>query len=262
MNRSVPHQNTFDIAKKLKAWQTFILIVSTTFTIISILLNSFDKSKATFDIDKTINWINASSSFFAIAFIVFDILINSKFYTGGKEKRLDLIDHAFGTNYSGEKSTGYFNADGVETGVYKLAVHGFENSLFTSEVARNMTFNKWAAALIIATIFIFSACIGNKDLVNNILQIAATGVLIQQAVRLQQFSDRMKNIHGEFKALFNDLKNMTDKTSKEGEMLRNVLSYETTISGGSILTDTKVFNKLNATLSSKWDVMKRDYNIH
>lgn len=261
MTRHVPHQNSFDRANRFEKWQTIILVGATLFTILSIALNAIDKTNSTLPIEKLITYANAISSLLAVLYIVTDIRINDLFYAGGKEKRTDLIDHAFGVNFSGGKSTGYFNADGVPIGVYKLAVLGFENSLFTSQIAKRMTAFKWPVAVIITGIFIFSACIGNKDLVNNILQIAATGVLIQQAIRLQQFSNRMNNIHSDFKKLFNDLKGVSDKTPKEGEIIQNVLNYEATLSWGSILLDSSVFDKLNPELSNKWEEMKRDYQV-
>lgn len=261
MSRHVPHQNSFDKAKRLEFWQNIILIVATAFTVASIVLNNIKQEKVQFDLNQVIDAVNAISSVFAVAYIAFDLGINHWFYKSGREKRLDLVDHAFETNFSGEKSTGYFNAQGVNKGVYKLSVLTFENSLFTSEIAKRMTYTKWGVTILIALVFIFSAALGNKWLVNDILQIAATGVLIQQAIRLQQFSDRMANIHSDFKALFNDLKDMADKSPKEGEMLRNILNYESTHSWGSILLDSKLFNKLNPELSVKWDRIKQNYNI-
>ena len=50
-------------------------------------------------------------------------------------------------------------------------------------------------------------------------------------------------------------------TSKEGEMVKNILNYETTHSWGSILADSKIFNQLNPSLSATWEDMKRSYNI-
>lgn len=259
MNRIVPHQSSFDIAKKRESIQTIVLIVATALTILSIALNGLENEDIKFNISRTIKWVNAASSLFSVTYIVLDILVNDKFFNSGKEKRLDLVDHAFDTNFSGEKSTAYFNASGINKGIYKLSVLSFENSLFTSEVVKRMTFNKWGVAIIISIVFIFSAAMGNKMLVNNILQIAATGILIQQTIRLQQFSNRMNTIHADFKAMFNDLKNTPDKSSKEGEMLRNILNYETTHSWGGILLDSKIFLKLNPTLSIKWERMKQDY---
>mgnify|MGYP000875781599 FL=1 len=131
MTRIVPHQNIFDTAKKMETWQTIVLAASSIATIASIALNAIKPSAEFPSRELLITIINASATFFAIAFIVLDILINERFYTGGKDKRVDLIDHAFDTNFSGEKSTGYFNPGGVNPGIYKLAVLGFENSFFT-----------------------------------------------------------------------------------------------------------------------------------
>lgn len=261
MSRHVPHQNSFDKAKCLEFWQNIILIFATGFTAASIVLNNLKQEDVSFNLNQIIDIVNAVSSIFAIAYIAFDIGINHWFYKSGNEKRLDLVDHAFETNFSGEKSTGYFNAQGVNKGVYKLSVLTFENSLFTSEIAKRMTYSRWIVTALISVVFILSAALGNKLLVNNILQIAATGVLIQQTIRLQQFSNRMGNIHSDFKSLFNDLKDMADKSPKEGEMLRNILNYESTHSWGSILLDSKLFDKLNPELSVKWDRIKQNYNI-
>ena len=159
MNKYVPHQNSFDVAKKFETWQSRVLLLSTSFTVISIILNNFHYKIKFVEVPEIINWLNIFSSIFAVAYIVLDILINDKFCSAGKEKRLDLIDHAFNTNYTGEKSVGYFNADGISSGVYKLAVLAFENSLFTSEVAKKMLVKKWGITIGITLIFILSACL-------------------------------------------------------------------------------------------------------
>lgn len=262
MTRNVPHQNAFEAAKSIEKWQTFTLVTSTIFTVGSIVLNAIQKNNNNENFDSIINWVNALSSLFSVAYIILDLLINDRFYMAGKEKRTDLIDHAYDTNFSGDKSTGYFNAQGITKGTYKLAVLGFENSLFTSIIAKKMTYSKWAFAFVVSIIFIISACIGNKELVNNLLQIAATGILMQQAVKLQQFSNRMRDIHADFKTLFNNLSSASNRQSSEGEMVRNIVNYEATHAWGSILMDSELFNKLNPQLSQKWEKMKQDYNIH
>lgn len=261
MTRIVPHQNIFDTAKKMEKWQNRVLVASSISTIASLILNSIKKSHDFTNSELAITLVDALATLFAIAFIVLDILINERFYSGGKDKRIDLVDHAFGTNFSGEKSSGYFNPGGVNPGIYKLAVLGFENSLFTTSIAKKMSVKKWIIASVVSVIFIISACIGNKDLVNNLFQIAATGVLVQQAIRLQQFSNRMSIIHSEFKSLFNSLKGVQDKISAQGEIVKNVLNYEATHAWGSILIDSKTFDNLNPELSTKWEKMKQDYII-
>ena len=262
MNRHVPHQNSFKVAKKYDKWQTCVLWTSTALTVLSITLNNINQPLLfTFQRVSLINWVNSFASCFAVFYIVLDILINDKFYLSGVEKRLDLIDHAYDKNFSGDKSVGYFNAQGVPIGLYKLAVQSFENSLFTSTIAKKMAARKWWMAGFIFTVFLISACLGNKDLVNNILQIAATGVLIQQTIRLQQFANRMGNIHADFKMLFTIMKDEANKSKYDGEMIKNILDYECTHSWGSILLNDKIFNKQNTELSEKWEGMKKGYNI-
>lgn len=261
MTRNVPHQKLFDQARLFDKIQTIVLAVATVITAVSIILNGIQKNKADIYLDQYIDWANGVSSLLSIGYIVLDILTNIKFFKAGKEKRVDLIDHAFETNFSGEKSTGYFNPGGINKGLYKLAVLSFENSLFTASISKKMTGAKWGYAVVVCGIFIISACMGNKELVNNLIQIAAAGVLVQQAIKLQQFSDRMYNIHDDFKTLFSNLKDVTDKTKGEGEMVRYVLNYEATHSWGSILLDEDIFKKDNNALSQRWETMKQEYKI-
>ncbi|MBI3519042.1 MAG: hypothetical protein HY062_06755 [Bacteroidetes bacterium] len=261
MTRFVPHQSSFDFAKKLDKFQAIALIISTVFAILHVVLSNIS-SKEIPNIKCYDDIANGFSTFFSIVFITLDIIVNYKFYKAEIERRKDLIDHAFDKNYTGGKSTGYFNAQGVPIGVYKLAVQSFENSLYTSEVAKRMTLRKWIVAIIITAIFVLSACIGDKFFVNTVLQLGATGVFILQAIKLQLFSSKMNDIHSDFKKLFTDLKDGSDKTLKEGEMILYVLNYETTLSWASILTDSKIFDELNIQiLPTKWGEMKRDYRI-
>ena len=261
MTRYVPHQNSFDFAQKMDKVQTISLIISTLFVAIHLVLSNIP-SKDEFDIKCYDDLANGLSTFFSIIFISLDVIVNYKFYKAEIEKRKDLIDHAFGKNYTGGKSTGYFNAQGVPIGIYKLAVQSFENSLYTNEVTKGMTFRKWSIAFIISAIFVLSACIGDKFIVNSVLQLGATGVLILQAIKLQLFSNRIDDIHCDFKKLFTDLKDGSDKTLKEGEMILYVLNYETTLSWASVLSDSKIFHKLNKQiLPDKWNSMKVDYQI-
>lgn len=261
MNRYVPHQGMYDDAKVLDKWQAITLILAAIFTITSIILNILkedccsQKGNICFDI------VDGSTSFLAVVYIVFDILVSSKLYKAEKLRRTDLIDHSFSTNFSGQQSSGYYNSAGINPGVYKIAVNGFENSLFSSNTAKKMTKMKWAKASVVLLIFLLSAFMGEKLILNSLIQVAAASVLVQQAIKLQLFSDRINKIHEDFKALFSNMRDETDKAKREGEMVRNVLNYETTISSAGIILDSKIFFKYNDELSRKWEKMKQDYKI-
>ncbi len=261
MNRVVPHQSLFDQVKVFDKWQTRLLFVATLFTIASIVLSSIEKSNPNLWLDSYINFITSVVSILSVTYIALELIGNYKFYKAEKARRMDMIDHAFDTHFSGDRSTGYYNPGGISIGVYKLAVQAFENSFFTSNTTKKMTVGKWIYACIVLAIFLISACLGDRQWVNDLVQIAAAGILVQQALKLHLFCNQMENIHSDFKTMFSNLKDVADKTKNEGEMVKNILNYESTLAWGSTIMDDKIFFRDNDTLSQKWEKMKQDYMI-
>lgn len=261
MSRIVPHQKLYDDAKALDKWQAITLILAAIFTFTSITLNILKEVHVSLKGNIYVDIVDGSTSLLAVVYIVFEVLVSSKLYKAEKARRTDLIDHSFSTNFSGQQSSGYYNSGGINPGVYKIAVNGFENSLFSSSTAKKMTTMKWVAASVVLIIFLLSAFMGEKLILNSLIQVAAAGVLVQQAIKLQLFSDRINKIHEDFKTLFSNMRDETDKTKREGEMVRNVLNYETTISSAGIILDSTIFFKHNDELSRSWEKMKQDYKI-
>jgi len=261
MTRNIPHDKLFKEANVIDKWQSIILSIASIFTIASIILNALKKDYCFLGGAVCIDIVDCLVSVFSVAYIIFEIWVSSKLYNAEKARRTDLIDNSFITNFAGEQSTGYYNSGGINPGVYKLAVNGFENSLFSSNTAKKMLKKKWIIAVLILVVFLISAFLGEKFILNSLVQIAAAGVLVQHAVKLQLFSDRINKIHEDYKSLFSNLRDETDKTKRAGEMIKNVLAYETTISSAVIALDSKIFFKDNDELSNKWDQMKKDYKI-
>lgn len=261
MTRYVPHQQIYDQAKKYDGWQTKVLIIATLLAIATIVINAIKNMFPAFDFNCILDVINALVSVLSVLYIALDLLVNHKFYRAEKGRRIDFIDHAFKTNFSGDRSRGYYNPGGINEGVYKMSVQTFENSLFSTNSAKKMTMSKWTYATIVLIVFLVSACLGEKGWVNNLLQLAAAGILVQQAFKFQYFSNRIEDIHSDFKTLFNNLTDVTDKSKHEGEMVKNVLNYETTLAWGSMILDSEIFNKDNDELSRRWEQMKLDYKI-
>jgi hypothetical protein len=261
MNRIVPHQNLYNDAKTLDKWQTVTLSLAALFTTSSIVLNILKEDHCSLKGNICLDIVDGVASLLAVIYLVFEILVSSKLYKAEKARRTDLIDHSFSTNFAGQQSSGYYNPGGITPGVYKMAVNGFENSLFSSNTAKKMTTMKWLAASVVLLIFLLSAFMGEKLILNSLIQIAAVGVLVQQAIRLQLFSDRINKIHEDFKILFSNMRDETDKTKREGEMVKNVLNYETTISSAGIILDSTIFLKHNDELSRSWEKMKQDYKF-
>lgn len=261
MIRNVPHQKLFDDAKKLDKAQGIILFLAAIVTITSVILNALKKDYCSLEGNVCFDIVDGIASLLAVAYMVLELLVSNKLFQAEKARRIDLIDHSFGTNFSGEQSTGYYNSGGINPGVYKWAVHVFENSLFSCNSIKQMTTKKWVYATIVFLVFLISAFLGEKLVLNSLIQVAAAGILVQQAIKFQQFSIRMHSIHSDIKLLFSNLRDVADKTSNEGEMAKNVIAYETTISAAGIILDDKIFNKDNKNLSNKWEQLKQSYKI-
>jgi hypothetical protein len=259
VNKRTSFLKTFDAARNLNSVQLTILITTTACNIASTIL--YQKSLTEPGLSDDFDVVNAVATVFGIAYIAVEIVANAKFFQGGRKKRLDLVDHAFDTNMSGEKSVGYFNAGGARSGIYRLGVLTFENSLFTSEVAKSQLFSKWLFSSILCTTFFFYASMGNKEKFNLIIQLAATGIFIHETIRFQLYSNRMSSIYACFLTLFNTLKTQADKSSMDGEIIKNVLEYEATHAWACVLLSTKNFNKLNPDLSLRWEDLKQQYEI-
>jgi hypothetical protein len=261
MNRHIPYDKLFNRAKRVAFWQDVVLWTSAVIAALSIGLTNFEWIHQYINVQRSLVFLNVIATFLAVVFVILEIVVNFSFYKSTREKHLDLLDHAFNEDFTGEKSTGYFNSANVPAGVYKLAVLTFENSLFTSVISKEMTERKWTIAIVIGFLLLTSAAFGNDVLFNGIAQLTLTGVIIVQAVRLQLFTNQMRDIHEEFKSAFNDLKDKSRFTDKPGRLLRLPLRYVTTLTWGSILLSQKIFNKKNPALSVKWEQMKTIYKI-
>lgn len=256
-SRYVPHQNSFDVVRLLAKLQFWVLLCATLLSIVAFGLHVGSINNH----ESWITFTTSLSSIFAVSYLILEIVINTKFYNAGCEKRLDMIDHAFDSLLSGDKSINYFNPGTIGNGVYKLGVLSFENSLFTSKIAQKELFGKWILVILVSATFLASAAFGNRVLVNLLIQLTMTGVVFINAIKFQQFSNRMDKIHSSFKEVFNDLKHESDKSKKEALLIKNILDYESTHAWGGILLSSRKFRKMNAELSKKWEGLKEAYNI-
>jgi hypothetical protein len=71
----------------------------------------------------------------------------------------------------------------------------------------------------------------------------------------------LNKVFEKYRSLFNNLKGKNEKEQYNTEIIRNILEYEATISWGNILLDEKIYNEMNASLSDKWEALKKEYLI-
>ncbi len=252
----IPFKNSFDNAKTYDKYANNVLYISTIIIIIAFILQVANE-----------NWkyiseiLNSINCFFIVAFAVLEFITKSIFAEASSQKRYDYIDNSFETSFSEENSENYYSNDNIEKGIYKMAVNGFENSYFTYNIAKKMIKSLWIKNTLIAIIFIFLAIMGFNSAFVMILQLSLPLILLNQAIKHTVFVNRINKIYENYRRLFQDLKSNTNRELKNPEILINVIEYESTLSWGSILLDTTIYNELNDELSEKWEEMKLNYQI-
>lgn len=252
----VPFRNTFDNAKKYNRYADNVLISSTILLIVAFILPLINKSLESVScLIKTLNCI------LILFYAGLDFMSNYTFFEASKHKRADFIDNSFGTSFSEDNSTEYFSNENIQNGYYKMAVNGFENSLFSYNISKLMLPNLWIKNAIIAILFIFIAIAGYNNAIILFLQLFLPVYLLSKAIKHTLFVNRVGKVFEDYRRLFQDLKDKPNKDFKTPEIIINVLEYETVYSWGCILLDSNIYNLKNDELSRKWEKIKSRYKI-
>ncbi len=256
MAQYIPFGASFDEAKDFNKYSNYALWIST-------ILFGFSLGIESYNIDfKYISTFIANvNCFFIIAFSILNFISDSIFFDASIQRRVDFIDNSFDSSFNEDKSREYFTNENIASGIYKMAVNGFENSLFTYTISKKMIANLWLKNMIFGILILIFAIGGSNNAFVLLLQLTLPLLLLQQAIKHSLFVYRIKRVFENYKRLFNDFKQMNDSKQKRPEIILNVLDYETTLTYGGIHLDSKIYNKLNPELSTKWNEMKRTYNI-
>jgi len=252
----VPFRNKFDNAKLYDKYANYVLWFSTLLIIFAFLLKIIWP-----DLSYVSNIINKVNCLFIVAYAVLNFITDYIFYKASYHKRLDFIDNSFDTSYSEENSSEYYSNDDIENGIYKLAVNSFENSLFTYNISKKMLIRIWIKNSLIALVFLILAVFGYENAFVLLLQLTLPILLISKAIKLTLFVNRVNNVYENYRKLFQNLKNNSENELANPEILINVIEYEATLSWGSILLDSEIYDSINDELSKVWEEIKIKYEI-
>lgn len=251
-----PYKGSFEQSKSFSNYAEITLWISTSLLIIAFALKEIH-----------INWSNISevitniNCFFIVAFAILSFISETVFYQASIQRREDFIDNSFETTLAENRSEEYYTNDNITSGIYKMAVNGFENSLFTYNIAKKMTTPLWLKNIVFAVLILTFSIFGYNSAFTLIIQLTLPILLLQQAIKHTLFVYRIKRVYENNRRLFNDLKNLSDSKHKRPEIILNVLDYETTLTYGAILLNSKIYDELNPILSVKWEEIKQQYNI-
>lgn len=251
-----PYFGSFEQSKSFTKYAELTLWVSTIVLIVAFIVKAYNPCWTIYS--ELMSNINC---FFIISYAILSFVADNIFYHASIQRREDFIDNSFKTTIAEYRSVNYYTNDDIVEGIYKMAVNGFENSLFTYNISNKMTTSLWIKNVVFAILILLFAIFGYNNTFILLIQLSLPILLLQQAIKHTLFVYRIKRVFENFRRLFNDLKNESDSKLKRPGILLNLLDYETTLTYGAILLDSDIYNKLNKDLSVKWNQMKTDYNI-
>ena len=253
MKKKVPHDKIYKIVNKLSSGLSWILIISTFISILLIIINNFSLNLHPY-ISITLSTILA---FFAVTYFIIEIIQNHIYHRAELQRKNDFIDNSLNTKLADANSQGYFTNEEINNGIYKLGVNCFENSFFTKSITSKMLSKQMTYTIVIWLVIwlvIFSAPNG---VFVEVLLLTLPFSVLNETHKLYRLNRNVESVFLNFKKIFSS----TKKLKREFLIIDNVISYEKSLSYGSIPLDSSLFNEMNDELSIEWNEMKKNHKI-
>lgn len=254
MKRIIPYGISYDTVNTIDKYASRLLYISTGLSVLISLIGRYEWFPV---LKEPLIVINIS---FICLYAFLDQRSHYIFTQAEMKRRLDWLDHSFGTNFSGKKSEGYFTNESLEAGLKKLAVNCFENAHHTNFIISRMSPVTLTKTIILVLIFIFSSLIGDREIARLFFELSFPALLINKLIRTIFYRTKISHVYDRFKTLFNDLMT-TDFNNKTAEALRDIVEYETTLAWASTPLDSEIFYKHKDRLAEEWEDLKKEYKI-
>ena len=261
-SRVVPVDIQFKAVERLKFWSSNVLWATTGLTpLISIL-----DSEPTFAwlpewYPALKQWLIAINCCLIAAYAVLEFAASYQLSNAERDRRLDFLDNALGTRYAGQTSIGYFTNEDLRPGIYKCLVNCFENNSHSLSIVQLMFPREVTKSLIVAAIFVLTAVFGKRELVRLFFELPLAAVVLQDALKLFIFKQRLAHNQETMRFLFNDMRGQPFDDGRVAAAMRDILGYETIISWAAIKLDSELFNKHWDELAQNWEHLKKQYDV-
>lgn len=170
------------------------------------------------------------------------------------KRRQDFFTSACNVGLTHEASDGYYNNDFTES-IDRMAAQVFENSLFSKSIALRMA---WVERTkFVAYAIAWLACLANRETdVGWVL--AATQAVFSEQVLSKWI--RLEWLRSEFERTYDDMYRLFQAkpagATFAAHTLDSLASYETAKANGGIVLSSKLFQKLNPSVSQEWEQVK------
>ncbi len=184
MARNVPFDSKYDLIRRLEKSAFYLLIVSAILILANWTISKFFNPTINTEYEHAKDLAKVVSYVSMICYLIIKLVAKILFHNVEKLKRNDLIDNAFGTNYSDANTTEYYNNDDSEYGIKKLALNSYESSFHTENTLKLMLYKNLIILAVISIPFflsIFSKC--GSDIVRMLFEISIPLTLISEFIK-------------------------------------------------------------------------------
>jgi hypothetical protein len=261
MTRFVPFDTNYDQIRKLEKSAFILLLLSSLLILINWYVTKFFNDEINKQYDQIKEIAKVISYVSMVGYLIMNLISKILFHNIEKRKRNDLIDNSFGTNYSDENTTGYYNNNETENGIKKLALNSYESSFHTENTLKLMLYKNLVIIVLLSIPFLLSIFSkGGSDIVRLLFEISIPLTLISEFVIMLIYFLNVSEINERFKIELTNIgkKSIIDKDIPK--LLIPVMEYYSIKAWANINLDSKIFNKNNDRVSVKWKSRKEKLN--
>jgi len=178
------------------------------------------------------------------------------------KRRKQLLSDSFDVPLTPEQTQAYYN-NPLAPSVKRLGANVLENSFFAKSVCGKMAVRERAKVLIYFTAWLLAVFWRNTPLglVMVVTQTIFSGEIIARLISLEVLRHRNEELYDE---LYHEFLHKIDFQSPVGMacILDAFASYEAVKAAAGIKQSSKIFKKLNPTLTSEWDTIRDRLGIN
>lgn len=175
------------------------------------------------------------------------------------KRRQDFFSNAFSVNLIHQKTDGYYNNDFTDP-IKRMAAQVLENSFFSKSITLRMA--TWERTKIGVYVMLWLICLINRRTDLGVV-VAASQAVFSEQVLAKWF--RLEWLRMRFEKTFDDVYKIFQSQAPVVEfnaMMLDALSmYETAKANAAVTLSSKIFEKLNPTLSAEWNMIKAALKI-
>ena len=175
------------------------------------------------------------------------------------KRRQDFFSSSCGISLTHENTDGYYNNNFVEP-TKRIAAQLLENSHFTKSIVLEMARTERLRISVYAILWVVCLMFRRNDL--GVVLVASQAVFSEQVLakwfRLEWLRMRSEKVFDDVFALF---QSKAADAEFNAMTLASLSMYETAKANAAVTLSSKIFDKLNPSLSKEWDKIKEALKI-